>query len=377
MFILGAVALIIFVLSLWYLYQTIRVIWQYNSLLAIAAIFLNPFIQIVFFLIPKNNFDKAEAGAFKKYFASIAAFILLGIAASILIPSLSAQNQDNIMVSDADSSEPWEWDIRAENLVAEISLADINSDEASDLPVVDRNAIYQIHPDADKIPNSPEYELWLKGKTAEERDVIAAILRDGDPSDVIYVFSEFKKDLAAYWEQEYQARQLNAQFATQADYQDKQRRDLEKMKSQAQARDNEQRQLQSQMSNQMAQQHASTQAAQQLPSKRHLSFGERIEREKMIRDASTPHKGASGLTRSQLEAIAAINAGETMPSRSASGSSSAPAPAPAPVPNSITNCDGAGCWGSNGTRYNKGAGNTYFPSTGGVCQSVGGQMQCN
>ena len=43
----------------------------------------------------------------------------------------------------------------------------------------------------------------------------------------------------------------------------------------------------------------------------------------------------------------------------------------------ITNCDGAGCWGSDGTRYNRGAGDTYFPSTGGVCQSVGGQMQCN
>ena len=43
----------------------------------------------------------------------------------------------------------------------------------------------------------------------------------------------------------------------------------------------------------------------------------------------------------------------------------------------ITNCDGAGCWGSDGTRYNRGAGDTYFPSTGGSCQSIGGQMQCN
>lgn len=46
-------------------------------------------------------------------------------------------------------------------------------------------------------------------------------------------------------------------------------------------------------------------------------------------------------------------------------------------PSTITNCDGAGCWGSDGTRYNRGAGDTYFPSTGGSCQSVGGQMQCN
>lgn len=46
-------------------------------------------------------------------------------------------------------------------------------------------------------------------------------------------------------------------------------------------------------------------------------------------------------------------------------------------PSTITNCDGAGCWDSNGTRYNRGAGDTYFPSTGGSCQSIGGQMQCN
>ena len=58
-------------------------------------------------------------------------------------------------------------------------------------------------------------------------------------------------------------------------------------------------------------------------------------------------------------------------------SNSYSAPMPQRQPSTITNCDGAGCWGSDGTRYNRGAGDTYFPSTGGVCQSVGGQMQCN
>lgn len=52
-------------------------------------------------------------------------------------------------------------------------------------------------------------------------------------------------------------------------------------------------------------------------------------------------------------------------------------PAPQRVPSTITSCDDAGCWGSDGTRYNRGAGDTYFPSTGGVCQGAGGQMQCN
>ena len=375
MFLLGAVALILILFSLWYLYQTVRIIWQYSSLLAIASVFFNPLIQIVFFLIPKKNFDTEEAKVFKKYFASVAVFFLVGVAASVFIPSVFDQDESSIEASNTDIREPWEWDIRAENQVAEATLADVSIEEVSVTPEVDRDTIYQIHPDADKIPDSPEYELWIKGQTTEDQDAIAAILEDGDPSDVIYVFSEFKKDLAAYWEQEYQFRQLNAQAVAQAEYQDKQRRDLEKMKSQAQARDNEQRQLQSQMLNQMAQQQPSIQVVQQPPSKRYLSFGERIEREKLIRDLSTPIKGSRGLTRSQMEALAAVNAGEPMPSRSAGSSYSVPAPAS--VPNNITNCDGAGCWGSNGTRYNKGAGNTYFPSTGGVCQNIGGQMQCN
>lgn len=58
-------------------------------------------------------------------------------------------------------------------------------------------------------------------------------------------------------------------------------------------------------------------------------------------------------------------------------SSSYGSPMP-PTPRSpIASCDGAGCWDTQGTRYNKAAGNTYFPSTGGTCQSVGGRMECN
>lgn len=56
---------------------------------------------------------------------------------------------------------------------------------------------------------------------------------------------------------------------------------------------------------------------------------------------------------------------------------SAPAPLPAPEPTMMTNCDGAGCWDNTGSRYNKGAGNTYFRSDGKTCQAVGGSMDCN
>ncbi len=52
-------------------------------------------------------------------------------------------------------------------------------------------------------------------------------------------------------------------------------------------------------------------------------------------------------------------------------------PSTTPQPRTMTNCDGAGCWDTQGTRYNRAAGNTYFPSSGGSCQSVGDQMQCN
>ena len=58
-------------------------------------------------------------------------------------------------------------------------------------------------------------------------------------------------------------------------------------------------------------------------------------------------------------------------------STSYSAPMPPSAPPNITSCDGAGCWDSQGTRYNKGGGNTYFPSTGGSCQGIGGTMQCN
>lgn len=92
---------------------------------------------------------------------------------------------------------------------------------------------------------------------------------------------------------------------------------------------------------------------------------ERIaEQQQLINEASKPIPGSRGLTASQRNAIAGIS----NPTNNVSNSS---------PPSSITNCDSAGCWGTDGTRYNKGAGNTYFPSTGGSCQNIGGQMQCN
>lgn len=48
---------------------------------------------------------------------------------------------------------------------------------------------------------------------------------------------------------------------------------------------------------------------------------------------------------------------------------------PAP-PSHLTSCDGSGCWDNLGNRY-RGSGDTYFPSGGGVCRDIGGQLQCH
>lgn len=101
-------------------------------------------------------------------------------------------------------------------------------------------------------------------------------------------------------------------------------------------------------------------------------------RQKIIQEASTPIKGARGLTANQRNTLAAMSGVNVSSGDSYSNSNSSySAPMTQRQPSTITNCDGAGCWGSDGTRYNRGAGDTYFPSTGGICQGVGGQMQCN
>ena len=96
-------------------------------------------------------------------------------------------------------------------------------------------------------------------------------------------------------------------------------------------------------------------------------------RQKVIKDASTVIPGARGLTAKQRSVLAQESGGGT----SNNSNNSYSAPMPQRQPSTITNCDSAGCWGSDGTRYNKAAGDTYFPTTGGSCQNVGGQMQCN
>lgn len=49
----------------------------------------------------------------------------------------------------------------------------------------------------------------------------------------------------------------------------------------------------------------------------------------------------------------------------------------AAAPGQITNCDQAGCWDTNGNRYNNGAGGTKFRADGKVCNQVGAELICH
>ena len=122
----------------------------------------------------------------------------------------------------------------------------------------------------------------------------------------------------------------------------------------------------------------SNRTAYTVPRQPERSAEDEALRQKIIKEASTPYKGSPNgqLTANQLRTLAAMNRVD-VPTDNSNSRNSYSAPTPQRAPSSITNCDSAGCWGSDGTRYNKAAGNTYFPSTGGSCQNIGGQMQCN
>jgi hypothetical protein len=95
------------------------------------------------------------------------------------------------------------------------------------------------------------------------------------------------------------------------------------------------------------------------------------DKARRIRDENRNMNNGRGPTKAQMRALM----GE--PVDSGSGSPSLPAPVSPPAPSVITNCDSGGCWDNLGGRYNRGAGTTYIPSSGGpACQLIGGVMHC-
>jgi len=169
-FIMGLMAVAAFAAVFWYLFQTLRIIWSYNPLLAILAVILSPIVHVVFYLIPKDSFDDHEKSIFKKYFLSIFAVIALGIAAAVAIPAVKDSQNKDTLYSD-------EYDMDDER-AAELHL----------------DAIYQAHPDAADIVTSYGFEFWQQGKTEVEQNEIARVLREGTAPEVIYIISLFKKE---------------------------------------------------------------------------------------------------------------------------------------------------------------------------------------
>lgn len=94
-------------------------------------------------------------------------------------------------------------------------------------------------------------------------------------------------------------------------------------------------------------------------------------KQELIKEISKPIPGANGLTASQRDQIVALETGQQIPNRSTAQTPSNNSP------KYISNCDGSGCWGTNGTRYNNSGTGNYYSSDGKFCQSIGGQMQCN
>lgn len=113
---LSLAVLAVFIASLWYLLQTVRIIWGYSSLLAIAALFFSPLVQVVCYFIIEESFDGYERRLFKKYFLSLGAIFVLGFAAFALVPAVEPRPPMDAMADQTAEGEPWEWDIRAETL---------------------------------------------------------------------------------------------------------------------------------------------------------------------------------------------------------------------------------------------------------------------
>ena len=191
MYILSAAMIVAGLSMLWYLFQTIRIIWRYSALLAIAAVLFSPLVHIVFYLLPKEEFDSQEKFLFNRYFLSIGAIFVLGILAAIVVPSIE-ESSNNDIVGEVDSSEPWEWDIRADNQERASTVIEVNSTDITDAEAVHYDAIFQAHPDADDIVDSDKFKNWWQSKPDVERRDYERVLHEGNSSEVIHMLTLFE-----------------------------------------------------------------------------------------------------------------------------------------------------------------------------------------
>lgn len=264
---LGFASIVITMAALWYLFQTIKIMWGYNSLMAIAAVVFSPFVHIAFYFMPKDELGDLEKKAFKRYFIAIGAIAFIGIVASVVMPALLEKSRVVYMPQD-DTSDPY---------------FETYSDDVDEV-------------DGFTDTYTQENDTWLQEQMAED---------------------EIRRQEIARFVAENRAPQLEFEQSSLLDEYDTQATD----------------------------------------------YGSRYDHQNTLLETSP--------TESVVRSPTYYTPSSDQPYRYS-----------APIvnntaPSAIVNCDGAGCWGTDGTRYNKGAGDTYFPSTGGSCQNVGGQMQCN
>ena len=267
-YILGFASIVIAVVALWYLFQTVRIMWGYNSIMAIAAVIFSPFVHIAFYFMPKDELNDQEKRAFKRYFIAIGAMVFIGIIASVVIPSLLEKTKVAYVPQQDDTSNPY--------------LENYGDDDNEVNGFADTYA--------------QESDTWLQEQIADDetrQQKIARFVAENSRSSL-----DSEQDSFAG---EYESQSTD--YVSRYDYQN--------------------------------------------------TLLETSPTESVVR--APTYYTPSNDQPSQYSAPIVNNT----------------------APSAIVNCDGAGCWGTDGTRYNKGAGETYFPSTGGVCQNIGGQMQCN
>lgn len=263
---LGFAALIAFIASLLYFVKTMQVMWGYSSLLAIAAIFFSPLIQIGFYFVPKDDLKQRERILFKRYFLSVTALLITGVIASVAIPAIQSNDFNRNAFYENSSNQ-----YRA------------NSNDNSD-------------DELDDYKN----DVWLQEQLAEDERLQYQEVSDLTSID-IDAYTNSLQDSTVDYQEEYKPKYYDDNVSVD-----------------------------------VAPYTSSLQTSQP-----RSSYSASAEAEPVNTPVFTP------------------------------------VPMPTQSPPTIVNCDGAGCWDTGGTRYNKGAGETYFPSTGGVCQNIGGQMQCN
>ena len=161
-YILGFTGIVIAVVALWYLFQTVRIMWGYNSIIAIAAVIFSPFVHIAFYFMPKDELSDQEKSAFKRYFMAIGAIVIIGIVAAIVIPATTQTQLDQ------------------------------NDDYQSAEFEAHLSRIYEAHPDADDIVDSDKFKNWWQSKPDVERRDHERVLHEGNSSEVIHMLTLFE-----------------------------------------------------------------------------------------------------------------------------------------------------------------------------------------